>query len=431
MKLHRFIYMLPFHNNKTLFFNGTTSRFFIVNSNKANIYSSILSAPEKYLDVIEEENVNILKEGGFWIENNTDEISEIKKKRERYSNRPIYKTAIVSTYDCNYRCWYCTQKHEKAVLSKEKLELIKKHVTTYLKENDIKVYVLSWFGGEPLMEPQTIEDLSSYLLQYCKEHGVRFVGSITTNAALLMHETIEMLKRVGVNHYQITIDGSSRTHDKIKYDDIHESTFRLTLGNIVDLLQTNLQACVTLRINYTPKTLTDDELLPELNAAIPQELRHRIKIDLQKVWQIDEERISMDALIGLQHGLAESGYKFFTEGVFAPCYVDMKHYNMLYYNGKVGKCGNNSLSELRGHLDEDGRIVWEERPEFMDIDILAENSPCRDCQYFPLCNGGCPARRTKAMLDRSKCRLAESDTLFEHRILDYCWRVIHNEHITV
>lgn len=430
MKTGKYIYIVPFDANRSIFFNGISKRFFIVKDEDIESYSKLLVFPDNY-EKTEGTRIEKLKAGNFVYNDDVNESTILSEERLSIVNSSIYKMIMLPTYNCNYKCWYCTQKHEKAVLSKEKLELIKKHVTTYLKENDIKVYILSWFGGEPLMEPQTIEDLSSYLLQYCKEHGVKFVGSITTNAALLTHETIEMLRRVKVNYYQITIDGSSRTHDKIKYDDIHESAFRLTLGNIVDLLQTNLQACVTLRINYTPKTLTDDELLPELNAAIPQELRHRIKIDLQKVWQIDEERISMDALIGLQHGLAESGYKFFIEGVFAPCYVDMKHYNMLYYNGKVGKCGNNSLSELRGHLDEDGRIVWEERPEFMDIDILAENSPCRDCQYFPLCNGGCPARRTKAMLDGSKCRLAESDTLFEHRILDYCWRVIHNEHITV
>lgn len=430
MKTSKYIYIVPFDTNRSLFFNGISKRFFITNNEDVDSYLRILSLPNDY-GTVEKDRLNTLSMNRFILNDNVNELEILAEGRTAVVDSSLYKMIIVPTYDCNYRCWYCTQKHEKAVLPKEKLELIKKHVTTYLEENNIEVYTLSWFGGEPLMEPQTIEDLSSYLLQYCKEHGVRFVGSITTNAALLTHETIEMLKRVEVNHYQITIDGSSRTHDKIKYDDIHESAFRLTLGNIVDLLQTNLQACVTLRINYTPKTLADGELLPELNAAIPQELRHRIKIDLQKVWQIDEEKISMDALINLQHGLAESGYKFFTEGTFAPCYVDMKHYNMIYYNGKVGKCGNNSLSELRGHLDEDGRIVWEERPEFMDIDILAENSPCRDCQYFPLCNGGCPARRTKAMLDGSKCRLAESDTLFEHRILDYCWRVIHNEHITV
>lgn len=430
MKTSKYIYIVPFDTNRSLFFNGISKRFFITNNEDVDSYLRILSLPNDY-GTVEKDRLNTLSMNRFILNDNVNELEILAEGRTAVVDSSLYKMIIVPTYDCNYRCWYCTQKHEKAVLSKEKLELIKKHVTTYLKENDIKVYVLSWFGGEPLMEPQTIEELSSYLLQFCKDHGVKFVSSITTNAALLTHETIEMLRRVKVNYYQITIDGSSRTHDKIKYDDIHESAFRLTLGNIVDLLQTNLQACVTLRINYTPKTLADGELLPELNAAIPQELRHRIKIDLQKVWQIDEEKISMDALINLQHGLAESGYKFFTEGMFAPCYVDMKHYNMIYYNGKVGKCGNNSLSELRGHLDEDGRIVWEERPEFMDIDILAENSPCRDCQYFPLCNGGCPARRTKAMLDRSKCRLAESDTLFEHRILDYCWRVIHNEHITV
>ena len=167
MKTSKYIYIVPFDTNRSLFFNGISKRFFITNNEDVDSYLRILSLPNDY-GTVEKDRLNTLSMNRFILNDNVNELEILAEGRTAVVDSSLYKMIIVPTYDCNYRCWYCTQKHEKAVLPKEKLELIKKHVTTYLEENNIEVYTLSWFGGEPLMEPQTIEDLSSYLLQYCK-----------------------------------------------------------------------------------------------------------------------------------------------------------------------------------------------------------------------------------------------------------------------
>lgn len=429
MKAIKYIYIVPFVNDKTIFFNGISKKFFIVENEKVPFYSSVLKNPLKYLKF--ENIIGSLKKTGFLVDKDVDELELLRQKRKSYINSLEYKTTIIPTFDCNYNCWYCIQKHQRTLISKEKLELIKKHITSYLIENEIKSYVLSWFGGEPLMQPHIIEELSFFLFNFCKEHNIEFSSGITTNGSLLSHDIIERLKKVNVNYYQIAIDGDLIEHDKIKKDYIHDSSFKLIIGNIVDLLQTNENANLRLRFNYTPKTLSGNRLVEDLNDIIPVNLRNRVTVDLQKVWQIKEELISLNDLVQLQKKLTKSGYFLAVEHVFSMCYVEKEHYNMIYYNGCVEKCDNRTMDKLRGYIDETGHIVWNEQPLFPSVDVLADENCCSKCEYYPLCYCGCPVLREERIQDVGHivCGYNYDYNIFEHRILDYCWRVINNEHI--
>lgn len=432
MKSHKYIYIVPFVTNKTIIFNGIDKTFFIVKNNDVSTYLSILKRPNEY-NATHENIIKKLKRFGFLIDQEINEIDLLRQERSQYINYPEYKTTIVSTFECNYNCWYCVQKHEPVTISKEKIELIKKHVVTYLKEEKIKSYVLSWFGGEPLMQPDMIEDISSYLKQFCENEGIEYSSAITTNGALLSRNVILMLKRMKVNYYQIAIDGEAQEHNKIKKDKINASSFDLILGNIANLLALNENANVTLRINYTLKTLKSTQIVNDINKFIPEDMRGRLVVDLQKVWQVKEENIPIELLNKFQKELTTNGYLLCTNHIFSMCYVDKRHYNMIYYNGGVEKCDKFKIDQLRGYIDESGYIKWKSNPIFPEYDVLADDSICSKCNYYPLCYCDCPLSREKKIEEKGRivCGYGSNSPKFEHRILDYCWRVINNNHIKV
>lgn len=426
MKPSSYLYVLPLTEGKSIIFNGLTWKFLIVpdeqlsNVSYAICHSHVISHNNPFYHKI----VN----AGFILETDVDEIELIKNKRDQYVNQKEYQTIILPTFNCNYSCWYCVQGHQETSIDKPNIELIKKHITTYLSQNSITSYHLTWFGGEPLLEPEAIKEISSYALHYCDAIGIDFVGSMTTNGGLLTNKIIRMLTCCQINNFQITIDGCKINHDTIRNDNSGVSSFETILTNVRELLEYNIKANVILRYNYTPETLKDTSIVEDVNQYIPQKLRNRISIDLKKVWQIAEKDVDISNVARILRLFSENGYRLLLYGILGLCYVEKRHFHSIFYNGTVDKCNNRPLNSLRGHLSENGDIEWKQQVLYIDYDIFAENSKCLRCNFLPLCQGGCPkARDTQLQLGKQIICPKDKEQYFQHRILDFCWRQILNQ----
>lgn len=428
MKSNRYIYFVPFEKNQIVLFNGLNKEFIIIDSNAKDSYLQLLKTPDSYKES-HPSLITYLKSLKFILDDHEDEHEYLKAKRDDYIHYKEYKTTILPTFECNYNCWYCIQKHEPIKIDESKIELIIKHVKKYLVKHNIESYVLSWFGGEPLTQIETVNYVSNVLKEFCIKHNIEFSGAVTTNGALLNDKTIETLALNDINYYQIAIDGDEKTHNLNKYDKLSDSSFRLILTNIVNLLNANDKAHVVLRVNYTIATLNSKELVSDICKYIPLSHRNRIIVDLQKVWQIKEEKVDIDKLKLMQQSFVENGFELSTGHLFSMCYVEKEHYNMFYYNGGVEKCDKRPINQLRGYLNENGDIVWKEKPIIHDYNLFDEGCVCNDCAYYPLCYGGCPVLREDRIKENGgtlPCGYAGDFSIFEHRILDYCWRVINN-----
>ncbi len=431
MRTNRYLYNVPLDADHTVLFNGAREEFLVVENNALNSFLQVLHFPDRYV-TSHNRLIDYFKKMNFIVEDDDDEREALVEEREGYIHERKYKTSIIPTFECNYSCWYCLQKHEPVKIDPEKIRLIIRHVEKYLIENKIESYTLSWFGGEPMTQPGIIDRVSSELLEFCEANNIEFTGAITTNGALLNDDNIEMLARDHINYYQIAIDGDEKTHNKNKHDGTNDSSFGLVLTNIVRLLDANDMANVVLRLNYTVATLKSDTLIGDIGKYIPKEYRSRITVDLQKVWQIKENSVDIDLLRKLQENLVELGFVLSTAHIFSICYVDKDHYNMLYYNGGVEKCDKRPLNALRGHLDDDGNIVWNERPIFQDYDLFDESCVCARCRYYPLCYCGCPMERENGIMEHDGkivCGYNGDYSAFEHRIRDFCWRVLNNRRL--
>lgn len=330
---------------------------------------------------------------------------------------------ILPTYACNLDCWYCLQRHRNLRLIPDSVCRIKRHISRYVEDNcDLNELQLSWFGGEPLLAFDEIVEISSYAMDVCQKRGIRFANTITTNATLLTHKKVELLRSVNMGFFQITLDGSKVEHDKVKSIP-SVSAYEQTLSNINIILTTIPSAVCAVRFNYTAANLNPDEFMEDITARIGPDLRERVMLSFKKVWQVDEKDIPLASLDSL-YGLAKQ--KHFRTDVydnFSMCYVENKHFNTIFPNCSVDKCDNLDPDNARGHIEEDGTILWKEPlPYKAHTPYTAGESDCRECKYLPVCNGPCPAARDSMWQKsgRIKCVHKYPDLVCSERIIRYC-----------
>jgi uncharacterized protein len=120
----------------------------------------------------------------YLVTSDTDEKAafDIRYGNEHYRQDRL-ELILLSSEDCNFRCVYCSQEFKRGsmlpAVRKGTLELIRNRISRLSELN------ISWFGGEPLMGWDAIEELAPEIQHLAREHKTRLTSSITTNGYLL------------------------------------------------------------------------------------------------------------------------------------------------------------------------------------------------------------------------------------------------------
>ncbi|MBD5317463.1 MAG: radical SAM protein [Bacteroides sp.] len=406
------------HESKAYFFNSLTGAIFAIPESKAHAYQTILENPDSHNGEFGQ-FIERMKERGFVVEDDTDEKALTAEKYQALRKPHQFHLMILPTYQCNLRCWYCTQKHADSWMTDETVERIKLLIRNELSKDVIKDLRISWFGGEPLLGYGIVKSLTEYGRDICKELNKHFTAGITTNSTLLTPERIEELREAGVTDYQITIDGKRDVHDKIKVLG-KKSAYDTTLNNINMIAQ---HSHVNLRFNYTATNLEPNHIISELNERLNSEIRHNVHFDLQRVWQENSSQIDTSKVDSLLHNGANIGL---ATSLSQPglCYVDQHHFYCVFPNGKVGKCDNLDPEEAYGYVNESGKIIWDsESIKYALPSLFNCKSPyeCELCKFLPFCWGPCSAKREPMWRRRGKieCMYTDKETAMKEFILNY------------
>lgn len=395
MKESRYNIFFETSPGETLVFNGMSKKFFLFSSKNIPELKTILESPNNYY-IHEEyrEFLDLLKSNGFLIEDGVDELRQIRKLFETYKEASGYSLMILTTYACNFSCWYCVQKHKNEYLNADTIEKIKKHISKYLIENNIKTFQISWFGGEPLLNFDAIRKICIFSQEFCDKHGIAYSCGITTNGSLITPNMAIEMKELGFKDFQITIDGTKENHNKTRYNKSIRDSFTTILENIKLLTKIIPKAEITIRFNYTHKNL--DETMVDQVDSILFSSKNKVNLLFRKVWQEPESTELSNKLGIILSKFHKKGYKIlhdYDNFKLTSCYVERTHYQAIFPNGTVDKCSNKDIAETRGYLLENGDIKWNSIPTENNINIFNYPSECVDCIYLPLCMGPCPRNR--------------------------------------
>lgn len=418
MKESKYNYYLTLNSDQDVVFNGRTKRYFKVSSKNSSRFKEILKNPDSYFEQYKPFLLR-MRDEGFVLDDGVDEFALVKDLYRKALRPDSCKLLILPTYQCNVRCWYCVQDHQDMRMDANIVARLKKHIEKILRQHpEIKELYISWFGGEPMLEYDTIADVTAFAKDLCKRRKVTFASGITTNGLLLNEKRVLKFRDLSLCFYQITIDGFREQHNKVKRP-FAGSAFDTTLNNIRRIVELVPEASVNLRINYTAKT-DPKRIMEDINSIIPSRLRTNITITPRKVWQVDNAQIPEETLTELRGIGKDSSYNY--DGCsIGQCYVEGTHFETIYSDGHVGKCDNDDMYDAKGMLTDDGDVKWESEYLFDKKTVIDPKAECSTCKHLPICWGPCPKRR-EAVLEAGKeitCTLPNKDSDVKEYILNY------------
>ena len=160
----------------------------------------------------------------------------IAVKAHMKKRKPVVKALCLHmAHDCNLRCRYCfagdgtynTNEIDKGLMSLD----VGKKALDFLIENsgNRRNLEVDFFGGEPLLNFDTVKQLVAYGRQREVQAGKKFRFTLTTNAALLS-ESMHAYINENFDNVVLSLDGRKQTHDNMRltkngkgsYDDISQ-----------------------------------------------------------------------------------------------------------------------------------------------------------------------------------------------------------------
>lgn len=383
--------------DKHLCLNGITGAIFALDKASFHFMKQLMT--DEHLQQENPELTSRLTKTHFLVKDMKDEKECLLEKYRQSNKDNSWHLIINPTQDCNFRCWYCYEKHPKGRMEDRIINNIKKLIDNILKNNSLKHFSLSWFGGEPLMYfNEVVYPISSYLLKRTNECGITFSNSITTNGFLLNPSMIQKCVEINLNHYQITLDGNRETHNKIR-NQKGKPSFDQILHNTILLTEASQDISIRLRVNYNTQSIQTD--FGTILEAIPEKLRSQYSIQFQRIWQTYEKEGNDDSVKKIlekhYYNLKRMGYKIVLSGGYSIfkgllCYADRTNYANINYDGKLYRCtaqDYNHKTEL-GYIDNEGNLIWnEKRTKNINDKAFFDNEMCLACDLLPLCGGPC------------------------------------------
>ena len=85
------------------------------------------------------------------------------------------------TKDCNFRCIYCYEQFSDKNMSVDVQDNIISFIKNKINMGTIKHLIISWFGGEPLMNMECIRYMGKEIKCFCELRHVKYSSSVVTN----------------------------------------------------------------------------------------------------------------------------------------------------------------------------------------------------------------------------------------------------------
>ena len=302
------------------------------------------------------------------------------------SSSKTLRLTINPTLDCNLRCWYCYETHnKKAYISDQTIKSVGDFVTTQLNKN-VENVILSFFGGEPLLTAnKRALPIAKMISDICKRKRIPLSLHFTTNGSLLKPNIIDKISSLDLpTTFQIAFDGDRTLHNKTK-NWAGIGTYDIVLNNIDYALSKHLK--VNVRCNYTAENISSFQNLIDDIARLKHNDKSLIRISFQRVWQESATKELFEQATVLNDYASSLGYNTDLGGAICAksyCYADFDNSYVINYNGDVFKCTARNFDSTHklGKLDTNGNLI--------NVDATYHSSMrikpyCHECSLLPIC----------------------------------------------
>lgn len=345
--------------------------------------------------------------GRFAVSEGCDEAKTVEQIRALLIRRQAAKKTFTSynvlpTTFCNARCFYCYESGIRHVqMPKDTAEQLVQFIAEHY---DGRQVFLDWFGGEPLLGLDRIDQICTRL----QEMGINYHSKMTSNAYLFDEAVVRRAKELWkLQFVQITLDGTEQVYNQTKaYTGVTDNPYQRVLRNIGLLTEAEIR--VTIRLNLDRH---NDENLMKLANELSERFRDRKYLTVYVRTLITGEGFEplhheegdteylAGQIIKIQEKLEQNGWPQYRADhlpslKIASCMADNPGAVQCAPDGILSKCEDQIYGHTVGTL-EDGITdleevsYWRQRRSF---------DGCGTCPLYPSCDRllkNCPVKTTK------------------------------------
>ena len=404
----------------------------------------------------EQEALATLAEHGFLVESREADRDNLRQFfHEVRESREQFRTTVLTTLQCNFACDYCIQgdhgdynKHA-AKMSPETAARFAEWAEQRLDALRPESYVLTFFGGEPLLNLPVMYYLAERMWAACETRGVRMLINIITNGLLLTPEIVDRLNPYGLNGIKITLDGDRDAHDRSRPLRGGQGTFdriinhvrrvahktRIAIGGnfevetadsypaLLDFLKEQdfadqlskvafkpvireraaaaapAPAAPVKGAKFIPLTAVADQPDKPLNGACMTGAGAAVSSGCDSCHQLD------DQMAFLREETRKRGFPTVDGVHMGPCEIHRSNAHTISPDGSLYACPGfaGDSGQSVGHID--GRRDSVRLQAASRFEALSAWKECRDCAFIPVCAGGCSvaAYNELGSVDRPNC----------------------------
>ncbi|MCX6827741.1 MAG: radical SAM protein [candidate division Zixibacteria bacterium] len=350
--------------------------------------------------------------GGFLIGSDIEEIDLIKFRHytARFDGRRLALT-IIPTLECNFACDYCYEDarlhslppHCGSIMTDEVHDNIIGLCEREISEGS--AFSVTWYGGEPLLAPQIVEEMSNHFMKICEAKQSKYFAGMVTNGYLLDQANLELILKARIAFLQITVDGPKEVHNIRRPLKNGGGTYDRIVANLANIPD-NAPIMLSIRINIDKRNQESTSLLLEdlkkrgfhekpnfhlclgqvihLSKSCPGIAAQCMMTEEFSTFSANTYKIAMDMGFRITH---------YPMIMMSNCGAIRRGSVVIEPNGNIQNCWNTvGESELRtGILTPEGIEYNHNYAKWLSWTPF--ESDCRECNILPICMGGCPYKR--------------------------------------
>lgn len=218
---------------------------------------------------------------GFLVPEKQDEINKFvieRKKAEFGTVKKLSRFVIAPTMACQAKCVYCFQSgiDRNDHMSAETAEEVIRYVTSEVTKMNAPKVIVTFFGGEPLLQVERILQIGQGLKMWCEQYNIEYHSELITNGILLNKDlALDLQQRINLYFAQITLDGRREAYAAIKGIDKYDTVVK-NIKNVCDFIK------IIVRLNVTRSNTSEIKHLLE-EFLIGEQLDGKLKITLARV----------------------------------------------------------------------------------------------------------------------------------------------------